>query len=137
MNTPISIRPFSANDAAAVRELFIRVNRLLAPPAMRDAFEDYITRSLAEEVDRIAQYYGDKRGGFWIAHDGNRVVGMFGLEPVGNSAMELRRMYVDPDQRRRGIARRMLDFAEQECRRRGRARRGLSTAEVQGDPRAR
>lgn len=30
--------------------------------------------------------------------------------------MELRRMYVHPDVRRRGIARQMLRFAEDECR---------------------
>jgi len=47
--------------------------------------------------------------------------------------MELRRMYVDPDLRRRGIARTMLDFAEQECRRRNRARMNLSTSELQGE----
>jgi ribosomal protein S18 acetylase RimI-like enzyme len=45
--------------------------------------------------------------------------------------MELCRMYVDPDVRRRGIARRMLDFAEQECRRRSRPRVDLSTSELQ------
>jgi GNAT superfamily N-acetyltransferase len=58
---------------------------------------------------------------------------MFGLEPSGDSAMELRRMYVDPDARRRGIARRMLDFAEQECRRRRRFRMELSTSELQAE----
>jgi GNAT superfamily N-acetyltransferase len=45
--------------------------------------------------------------------------------------MELRRMYVDPDVRRRGIARRMLEFAEQECRGRNRSRLDLSTSELQ------
>jgi putative acetyltransferase len=58
---------------------------------------------------------------------------MFGLEASGADAMELRRMYVDPDVRRRGIARRMLDFAEQECRRRKRFRMDLSTSEIQGE----
>jgi ribosomal protein S18 acetylase RimI-like enzyme len=45
--------------------------------------------------------------------------------------MELRRMYIDPDFRRRGIARRMLDFAERECRRRNRPAMNLSTSELQ------
>jgi len=47
--------------------------------------------------------------------------------------MELRRMYVDPDVRRRGVARRMLEFAEQECRRRNRPRLDLSTSELQSE----
>jgi ribosomal protein S18 acetylase RimI-like enzyme len=47
--------------------------------------------------------------------------------------MELRRMYVAPDVRRRGIAREMLQFAEHECRRCNRPRMDLSTSELQGD----
>ena len=42
-------------------------------------------------------------------------------------------MYVDPDQRRRGIARKMLTFAETECDRRGFRRLDLSTSELQGE----
>ena len=61
----------------------------------------------------------------------NRVVGMFGLEAVPADAMELRRMYVDPHVRRRGIARMMLKFAEDECRRRRKERIDLSTSELQ------
>jgi GNAT superfamily N-acetyltransferase len=115
-----------------VRDLFIRVNRLLASPHMREAFEGYIDTSLEEEIDRISDYYGEKRGGFWVAVDGTRVVGMFGLEPSSVDAMELRRMYVGPDVRRRGIARQMLQFAEHEVRMRNRQRMDLSTSELQG-----
>jgi putative acetyltransferase len=47
--------------------------------------------------------------------------------------MELRRMYVAPGLRRRGIARKMLAFAEDECRRRNRRQLQLSTSELQKD----
>jgi GNAT superfamily N-acetyltransferase len=127
----MEIRDFSTDDAAAVRELFIRVNRLLAPADSKDAFEIYIARSLTEEIDRVSEYYSERNGGFWVAVDGVGIVGMFGLEPSGEAAMELRRMYIDPDFRRRGIARKMLDFAEQQCRRRQRPRMNLSTSELQ------
>ena len=127
----MKFRDFSPDDAAAVRELFIRVNRLLAPADMKDAFEIYIARSLTEEIGRVADYYSEHKGAFWVAVDGRKIVGMFGLEPSGDEAMELRRMYVDPDLRRRGMARKMLDFAEQECRRRHRRRMNLSTSELQ------
>ncbi len=134
MGISINIRPFAADDAAQVRDLFIRVNRLLAPPDMKEAFEGYIASSLKEEIDRISDYYcRENRGGFWVALDGTQVVGMFGLEPSSPDAMELRRMYVDPDARRRGIARKMLQFAEDECRRRNRLKMDLSTSELQGD----
>ena len=131
MNAEISIRPFAEDDAQQVRELFISVNRLLSPAELRDAFEAYIARSLAEEMDQIPAYYGAKDGGFWVALRANRIVGMFGLERVSSSAMELRRMYVDPAARRAGIARQLLQFAEDECRRRSIPALELSTSELQ------
>jgi GNAT superfamily N-acetyltransferase len=114
-----------------VRALFIAVNRLLATPDLRDAFEAYITRSLTEEIDWINVYYGAREGGFWVAHSGDLIVGTFGLERAEGQAMELRRMYVHPAARRVGIARQMLQFAEEECRRRNIPRLELSTSELQ------
>ena len=133
MTREIQIRPFAPPDAAPVRELFIQVNRLLAPAHLAEAFESYITRSLVEEMDRIADYYASRDGGFWVADDDSEIVGMFGLEAVGAEAMELRRMYVAPSARRRGIALKMLAFAEQECRRRNRLQLRLSTSGLQQD----
>ena len=100
MASEIQIRAFLPADAGAVRELFIRVNRLLAPAHLAEAFEGYITRSLAEEIDRLADYYASRNGGFWVAVNDDEVVGMFGLETFGDHAMELRRMYVAPGARR-------------------------------------
>jgi GNAT superfamily N-acetyltransferase len=128
----VTIRPFQEEgDASPVRELFIIVNRLLSPPGMRDAFEAYIARSLTEEMDRVAAYYGERGGGFWVALRQQKVVGMFGLESAAPDAMELRRMYVDPSARRGGIGRLMLRFAEAECRRLNVRRLELSTSELQ------
>jgi putative acetyltransferase len=129
----VDVRPFRATDRDAVRDLFIRVNRSLAPAALKEKFEAYIARSLAEEIGRVADYYGERNGGFWVAESAGAVVGMFGLEPAGPDAMELRRMYVAPEARRRGIARQMLVFAEDECRRRGLQSLTLSTSELQGE----
>jgi GNAT superfamily N-acetyltransferase len=133
MSVQLEIRAFRPADAAQVRDLFIRVNRLLAPPEMKDTFEGYIASSLRDEIDRIEEYYSEREGGFWVAVEGGRIIGMFGLEPSSASAMELRRMYVDPDARRRGIARAMLRYAEDECRRRNRPTMDLSTSELQSD----
>jgi GNAT superfamily N-acetyltransferase len=134
LTNQITIRPFADADAAYVRELFISVNKLLAPPYLKEDFQRYVDRSLQEEIDRIADYYGERGGGFWVAVDGSRIVGMFGLESSsGGGSMELRRMYVDADIRRRGIARKMLAFAEAECRRRNVFQIELSTSELQGE----
>ena len=104
----IQIRPYEAQDQAAVRDLFIRVNRELTPAHLKEPFEAYIALSLREEIDRIPAYHAASRGAsFWVAADKNRLVGNFGLEPV-DSCLELRRMYVDPRARRQGLGRRML-----------------------------
>ena len=129
----MKIVPYAPAKAAAVRALFIRVNRLLAATELREQFEAYIERSLAEEIDHIEDYYRNHDGGFWVAMESADLLGMFGLERLDAEAMELRRMYVDPDQRRRGIARAMLAFAEDECRRRNFKRLHLSTSELQGE----
>jgi putative acetyltransferase len=99
VNAEVIIRPFIEHDAAQVRELFITVNRLLSPPDLLDAFEVYIQPALAEEIDRISAYDGERDGGFWVAVMGDKVVGTFGLEHASKDAMELRRMYVDPSAR--------------------------------------
>jgi putative acetyltransferase len=127
-----AIRRYADSDHAAVRDLFIRVNRELAPPALRDAFEAYVERSLAEEIDRIGEYYPSKRGAFFVAHEGDALAGMFGLEGLGTPSAELRRMYVEQAHRGSGLARAMLDRAEQECRDTGTPLLELSTSELQG-----
>jgi GNAT superfamily N-acetyltransferase len=131
MSSDVVIRPFTNADGPRVRALVIEVNRLLSPPDLRDAFEAYIERALAEEIDCIEAYYAEHGGGFWVAILCGELVGTFGLERASADAMELRRMYVDPKTRRRGIGRRMLQYAEDECRRRGLKTLELSTAEIQ------
>jgi putative acetyltransferase len=66
-----------------------------------------------------------------VAIQNGVLVGTFGLERAAPDALELRRMYVDAAARRKGIGRRMLQYAEDECRRRNVARLELSTAEIQ------
>jgi ribosomal protein S18 acetylase RimI-like enzyme len=127
------IRRFEPRDQDAVRDLFVRVNRELAPPQMRELFESYIALSLREEIDRIAEYYAPTRGrGFWVAVDGEALIGMFGLEPFDDVSTELRRMYVDPSLRRSGIARLMLRHAERVAAEEGFESIVLSTSELQG-----
>jgi putative acetyltransferase len=131
-HSDLTIRPYRNSDHSRVRVLFIAVNRQLAPPDLREAFEEYITLSLREEIDRIAEYFSPERwAGFWVACEGERIVGFFGLEPAGASALELRRMYVDPRRRRMGIGSAMLKEAERQSRERRACKVVLSTSELQ------
>jgi GNAT superfamily N-acetyltransferase len=126
-----TIRPYADADRAAICGLFVRVNREFAAPHLKDAFEVYIARSLAEEIERIPAYYGERRGSFWIATENAEIVGMFGLERTDSTTAELRRMYVDARARRHGLARAMLAFAEDVARRDACRLMVLSTSELQ------
>lgn len=135
MNQPatddLTVRPYAEGDHAAVRELFVRVNRALAPADMTAAFEAYIAHSIRDELNRVEAHYVEPGGGFWVACLGERIVGMFGLEAHGDGVFELRRMYVDIDLRRQGIARRLLAEAERLAVALGGAQIKLSTSELQ------
>ena len=131
MEDLIEIRRYRDSDGEAVKDLFTAVNRLLAPSGLKDSFENYIASSIAEEIGRIPDYYREHGGSFWVATSANRLAGMFGLEAVRAGEMELRRMYVDPAFRRKGIARRMLEHAEDHCRSSGVGILHLSTSELQ------
>jgi GNAT superfamily N-acetyltransferase len=127
------IRSYEDRDGTAVRQLFIRVNRELAPDGLREQFESYIAQSLEEEIDRIPTYYAGRHGSFWVVENSGVLVGMYGLERIGRETAELRRMYVAPEARRRGIAKAMLDHAEHKCREAGVYKLTLSTSELQKD----
>ena len=126
-----TIRRYREGDHAAVRELFISINRQLATPALREAFASYLVVSLRDEIDRLGEYYAERKGVFFVVHEGERLAGVFGIERLGAEAAELRRMYVDTPYRRRGLARMMLARAEQACRDAGTRVLTLSTSELQ------
>ncbi len=126
------IRPFETRDQDRVTEIFVGWNRSLATPDTADAFEDYIRRSMAEEIERIHDYYQTVPGsGFWVVEAGDDVAGMVGIERLSGEEAEVRRMYVDAPYRRRGIGVRLLAHAEAFCGEAGYARIVLSTSALQ------
>ena len=68
-------------------------------------------------------------GGYFVlaSHDG-RPVGCGAIRPLDARTVEIKRMFVRPVFRRRGIARSILDALEAEARRRGYTRSVLETA---------
>lgn len=128
----LNIRRAEAADGAAIEALFIAVNRELAPPGLVEEFESYIELSLDQEIRPFLDYYDPGVGnGLWVVLSNGELAGMYGLERVSIDDVELRRMYVAPEHRRKGLARTMLRHAEDQARELGYARMVLSTAEVQ------
>ena len=72
------------------------------------------------DIDNLAAGYlaDGAESGFWVAEVDGTIVGMIGLLKTGENAAELRRLRVDPDHRRRGIGRRLLEQALLFCQQR-------------------
>jgi GNAT superfamily N-acetyltransferase len=129
---PATIRAYENADYAQVVDLFVRINRELAPPDMREQFELYIQTSIDGEMSRLLDIFSEtKRSAFWVVERGDQIIGMFGIESRSDDSTELRRMYLDRRHRGRGIAERMLQCAETRARELGFAKLILSSAEVQ------
>jgi RimJ/RimL family protein N-acetyltransferase len=127
-----TIRAYENADYAQVVDLFIRINRELAPPDMREQFELYIQTSIDGEMSRLLDIFSEtRRSAFWVVETGDQIIGTFGIESRSDDSTELRRMYLDRRHRGRGIAERMLQCAETRARELGFAKLILSTAEVQ------
>lgn len=70
------------------------------------------------ELRRIASHYAARRGRFWVAETGGRVVGSVGLLPAAAQGAELCKLYVDRSVRRRGLGARLVALVEAEARHR-------------------
>jgi GNAT superfamily N-acetyltransferase len=65
----------------------------------------------------------------WVALDGAEVVGSVALRDLGDGVVELKRMYLRPDQRGRGLGRELLGVALDWARDRGMRAVRLDTSE--------
>jgi GNAT superfamily N-acetyltransferase len=129
---PAITRAYEDTDYAQVVDLFVRINRELAPLEMRERFEQYIQTSINGEISRLHDIFSEtKRNAFWVVEKGDEIIGMFGIESRSNESTELRRMYLDRRYRGHGIAQSMLQCAETRARELGFKKLILSTAELQ------
>lgn len=117
------IRPFRDDDAGAVRDLVLAVLAefgLAADHAGTDA-----------DLADVPAHYQARGGEFWVVEDGHgRIAGTCGvwIDPRDPARAELRKMYLLPERRGRGLGRRLLDTALDHARRAGVARMELETA---------
>ena len=94
----VRVEDFSERHAAEVKRLVIGVH---------EEFGIGYDPELDADLDRIGRQYGG-RGGFWVALDGGRVVGTAALREDGLDSATLKRMYLLPGYRGKGIGLRLL-----------------------------
>lgn len=74
----------------------------------------------SSEIVGIDEAEFENSGGYFvIAREGDRTIGCGGFRPVDAECAEIKRMFVLPDVRRRGGARKILRHLEEEVHRRG------------------
>ena len=64
-------------------------------------------------------HYAPPRGGFFIVWVANTIVGSVGIERLDERSAELHRLYLDADQRGRGVGRALTEAGLAWCRERG------------------
>ena len=122
------IRTFERGDAARVRELVFEV---LAEFGLSP---DHAGTDL--DLSDVERHYLVRGGGFWVVEDGRgRIVGTCGLwlDPEDPEGMELRKMYLRPEWRGRGIGKALLATALDHARRTGRKTIELETNRAMTD----
>jgi putative acetyltransferase len=89
-----------------------------------------------EEADRdvldVQAHYFDRAGEFWVVERDGELVGTAAFFPLSGHAdtAEIRKMYLHPSTRGRGLGRRLLQLLEERCAARGFRRARLETASV-------
>lgn len=61
------------------------------------------------DLQQIPQFYQAGIGNFWIALDGQQVVGTIALFDIGNNQAALKKMFVDNSYRGKGVSKALLD----------------------------
>ncbi len=114
---PATIERAGPLDAAAAGAIFERYFEAIGlPPGLRDAPAE------------VASYLVPPKG-LWLARERGRVVGAIALRPLDArpGACEVKRLFVDPGARGRGIAHGLLDALERAARSAGYAAAYLDT----------
>ena len=130
----VIIRPFRSDDADAVQRLFLEGQRDFMEghfPAetAQQALDDYIHSALTGDLADITATYLERSGSnFWIAEQDGQPIGCLGVYRRSDAEAEIRRVAVDRNARRSGVASRLMDQAEAFCRAAGYARIILWTA---------
>lgn len=83
-----------------------------------------------EQLCALPESYTAHGGMFWVATDGDAVVGTCGVFPIAPRMVELRKMYVRPAARGTGLGARLLDVAVTWAGAQGAERMVLDTVEA-------
>jgi GNAT superfamily N-acetyltransferase len=107
----MQIRKCAEADGAKVKELILSILEK-EYPFDRKAYPD-------TDLENIGAAYGGPRDTFFVIENGDRIIATAGVkEDAGGTAL-LRRVFVDPNERKKGYGSRLLDEAVKFCKKAG------------------
>ena len=100
---------------AEVKELFTEYTDMLVEGESR--FKQYLDiQNYDDELNDLEHKYGMPDGRLYIAKDGERPVGCIGFKRLDGEGCEMKRLYVVPEYRGRGLARFLTELAISEAK---------------------
>lgn len=118
------LRIFQADlpqDIAAARELFLEYAQTLN--------FDLTFQNFEEELESLPGKYAPPMGRLYLADQDGRYAGCVALRPLEDMTCEMKRLFVRPEYRRKGVGQVLAEIAIQEARRIGYRRLRLDSIE--------
>jgi len=91
MDTLFNIREYQASDQEQVLQLILNIQQ--------QEYDIPITKADQPDLLSIESFYQQGNGNFWVACDGDQVVGTIALLDIGNAQVALRKMFVQAEYR--------------------------------------
>lgn len=91
MNTLLNIREYQPSDQEQVLQLILNIQQ--------QEYNIPITKEDQPDLLTIDSFYQQGNGNFWVACDGEQVVGTIALLDIGNQQVALRKMFVQAEYR--------------------------------------
>lgn len=97
---------------------------------------DLAFQEIDAELDGLPGEYAPPRGALFVAVEGERHLAMIALRPIARAVAEMKRLYVRPEARGRGLARQLIARLCEEARRLNYTELRLDTLPMMGDAQA-
>ncbi|MGH6953333.1 MAG: GNAT family N-acetyltransferase [Alphaproteobacteria bacterium] len=94
----------TAADIGAVRTLFREYSHAVDSQVLNVCFKGF-----EDELARLPGEYGPPAGRLLLSLDGAEAVGCVGMRPLGDGHCEMKRLYVRPAHRGRGLGRHLAE----------------------------